>query len=191
MANFVCFVAARAAKAAETCARTGLSREGRRLLVYASAETHTWIQKAADLSGLGTDAIRWIATDAEQRMDTGCAAPRDRGGSPPRPSAVSRRRHRGIGQHRRRRSARRRSRRSAANTGCGFTSTAPTARWRRRRRERRRACARWARPIRWRSIRTSGSTRRWKPAACWCAMPPGCATRFRITRPTTTSTMRS
>src|SRR5580765_4887937 len=33
-------------------------------------ETHTWIQKAADLSGLGTDAIRWIATDREQRMDS-------------------------------------------------------------------------------------------------------------------------
>ena len=39
------------------------------MLVYASTETHTWIQKAADLFGLGTDAIRWIATDDEQRMD--------------------------------------------------------------------------------------------------------------------------
>jgi aromatic-L-amino-acid/L-tryptophan decarboxylase len=37
--------------------------------VYASAETHTWIQKATDLFGLGTDAIRWIPTDAELRMD--------------------------------------------------------------------------------------------------------------------------
>jgi aromatic-L-amino-acid decarboxylase len=37
--------------------------------VYGSTETHTWIQKAADLFGLGTDAIRWIATDEEQRMD--------------------------------------------------------------------------------------------------------------------------
>ena len=43
-------------------------REGRSLLVYASMETHTWIQKAADLSGLGTDAIRWIPADAQQRM---------------------------------------------------------------------------------------------------------------------------
>jgi glutamate/tyrosine decarboxylase-like PLP-dependent enzyme len=40
------------------------------LLVYASMETHTWIQKAADLFGLGTDALRWIATDHEQRMDS-------------------------------------------------------------------------------------------------------------------------
>jgi aromatic-L-amino-acid decarboxylase len=37
--------------------------------VYASTETHTWIQKAADLFGLGTDSIRWIAADDEQRMD--------------------------------------------------------------------------------------------------------------------------
>jgi glutamate/tyrosine decarboxylase-like PLP-dependent enzyme len=39
--------------------------------VYCSAETHTWIQKAADLSGLGTDAIRWIAVDGDLRMDVG------------------------------------------------------------------------------------------------------------------------
>ena len=40
-----------------------------RLRVYASTETHTWIQKAADLFGIGTDAIRWIAVDEQQRMD--------------------------------------------------------------------------------------------------------------------------
>ena len=38
------------------------------LRVYGSAETHTWIHKAADLFGLGTDAIRWIDTDDDQRM---------------------------------------------------------------------------------------------------------------------------
>jgi glutamate/tyrosine decarboxylase-like PLP-dependent enzyme len=70
MANFVCFVAARAAKAPWDVRKEGLSREGRPLLVYASMETHTWIQKAADLFGLGTDAIRWIGTDEEQRMDS-------------------------------------------------------------------------------------------------------------------------
>ena len=69
MANFVCFVAARAASAPNV--RTvGLASGGPRLLAYASTETHTWIQKAADLFGLGTDAIRWIATDEEQRMDS-------------------------------------------------------------------------------------------------------------------------
>jgi aromatic-L-amino-acid decarboxylase len=70
MANFVGFFAARAAKAPDTRAR-GVRHDGRAPRVYASAETHTWIQKAADLSGIGTDAIRWIDVDREQRMDVG------------------------------------------------------------------------------------------------------------------------
>jgi len=70
MANFVGFFAARAAKAPWNLRAHGMTGEGARpLRVYASAETHTWIQKAADLSGLGTDAVRWIATDDRQRMD--------------------------------------------------------------------------------------------------------------------------
>ena len=68
MANFVCFLAARAAKAADV--RTGGLRGAPAALhVYASTETHTWIQKAADLFGLGTDAIRWIDVDGAQRVD--------------------------------------------------------------------------------------------------------------------------
>jgi aromatic-L-amino-acid decarboxylase len=69
MANFVGVIAARAAKAADNVRRRGMSREVSRLLLYTSTETHTWVQKAADLFGLGTDAIRWIATDDRQRMD--------------------------------------------------------------------------------------------------------------------------
>jgi aromatic-L-amino-acid decarboxylase len=41
----------------------------RKLRIYASAETHTWIHKASDLAGLGTESIRWIATDSHLRMD--------------------------------------------------------------------------------------------------------------------------
>lgn len=70
MANFVGFLAARAAKTPWDVRKDGVTGARRRLVVYASAETHTWIHKAADLSGLGTEAIRWIATDAEFRMDT-------------------------------------------------------------------------------------------------------------------------
>jgi aromatic-L-amino-acid decarboxylase len=69
MANFVCFVAARAARAVGDIRQEGLSGAGRSMVLYASVETHTWIQKAADLFGLGTNAIRWIATDDRQRMD--------------------------------------------------------------------------------------------------------------------------
>ena len=70
MANFVCFLAARTARAGWDVRKTGISGSHPRLLVYASAETHTWIQKAADLFGFGTDAIRWIAVDEHQRMKT-------------------------------------------------------------------------------------------------------------------------
>ena len=68
MANFICFIAARAAKAPGKVREQGLPRDGRRLRVYASTETHTWLHKAADLSGLGTDAIRWIGVDSSQRI---------------------------------------------------------------------------------------------------------------------------
>ena len=70
MANFVCFLAARAARAGWNIRRQGATGpSGERLVVYGSAETHTWIQKATDLAGLGTDAVRWIPTDASLRMD--------------------------------------------------------------------------------------------------------------------------
>ena len=70
MANLVCFLAARAARAGWDVRELGASGDsGRRLRVYASTETHTWIQKAADISGLGTASIRWIPTDAGLRMD--------------------------------------------------------------------------------------------------------------------------
>ncbi len=70
MANFIGFIAGRRAKAPWDVRTGGAGpRDGKRLCVYASEETHTWIQKAADLSGLGTDAIRWVKTDDRQRMD--------------------------------------------------------------------------------------------------------------------------
>jgi glutamate/tyrosine decarboxylase-like PLP-dependent enzyme len=68
MANIVGFLAARAAKAGWDVRTEGVA-SGRRLLAYASAETHTWIQKAADLAGIGTASVRWIPTDARLRMD--------------------------------------------------------------------------------------------------------------------------
>lgn len=69
MANMVCFLAARQAKAGWDVRTTGL--RGPQLRVYCSKEAHTWIQKAADISGLGTDAIRSIATDHDMCIDLG------------------------------------------------------------------------------------------------------------------------
>lgn len=67
MANIVGFFAARAAAAGPDMRAKGVG--GTLLRAYCSAETHTWIQKAADLSGLGTDTIRWIPVDKEMRID--------------------------------------------------------------------------------------------------------------------------
>ena len=68
MANFVGFLAARRARASWDIRAGGL-RPGPQLTVYASAETHTWIQKAADLFGLGTSSVRWIGVDRQRRID--------------------------------------------------------------------------------------------------------------------------
>jgi aromatic-L-amino-acid decarboxylase len=71
MANMVGFFAARARAASWDVRAAGMNPAGTPALrVYASAETHTWLHKAADLSGLGTDQIRWIPTTPDLRMDT-------------------------------------------------------------------------------------------------------------------------
>ena len=67
MANFVCFLAARQAKAVWDVRTKGMG--GTRLRAYCSKETHTWIQKAADIAGMGTEAIRWIPVDDKMRVD--------------------------------------------------------------------------------------------------------------------------
>lgn len=70
MANFVGFLAGRRAKAGWDVRKLGMAGGRGQPRVYASAETHTWIHKAADLFGLGTDAIRWVPVDSSLRMDT-------------------------------------------------------------------------------------------------------------------------
>jgi aromatic-L-amino-acid decarboxylase len=69
MANIVGFIAARKAKSPWDIRTKGLAdSESRRLVLYGSAEMHTWIYKAADMCGLGTSAVRWIPTDDQLRM---------------------------------------------------------------------------------------------------------------------------
>ena len=69
MANFTAFLAARTAKAPKSIKEDGLSNATQRLVVYCSKTTHTWIEKAAILFGLGSKAIRWIQADAANKMD--------------------------------------------------------------------------------------------------------------------------
>jgi glutamate/tyrosine decarboxylase-like PLP-dependent enzyme len=69
MANIVCLLAARQAKASWDVRASGLNGN-KRLLIYCSKETHTWVQKAADMAGIGTENIRWIRTGKDLSMDT-------------------------------------------------------------------------------------------------------------------------
>lgn len=69
MANFTAFLAARTAKAPKSIKEEGIQNTSKKLTVYCSKTTHTWIEKAVFLFGLGTKAIRWIPTDASNKMD--------------------------------------------------------------------------------------------------------------------------
>lgn len=69
MANFTAFLAARTAKSPKNIKEEGVFAAGGKLVVYCAKTTHTWIEKAAVLFGLGTKAIRWIDTDGDNKMD--------------------------------------------------------------------------------------------------------------------------
>ena len=56
MANFVGFLAARRARAAQDVREKGVGAGGAAHASTRSSETHTWIQKAADLFGHGTES---------------------------------------------------------------------------------------------------------------------------------------
>ena len=71
MANFTAFLTATTVKAPGNIKEDGISDASGKLTVYCSRTTHTWIEKAAVLFGLGSKAIRWIQTDAANKMDTG------------------------------------------------------------------------------------------------------------------------
>ena len=67
-ANFLGFVAARKALTDWDIRQDGLYGDPRRLTAYVSQDTHTWIDKAADVCGLGAVGIRWLETDSQQRL---------------------------------------------------------------------------------------------------------------------------
>jgi aromatic-L-amino-acid decarboxylase len=67
MANFIALKAARDDRATWDIRRSGAGA-GPRLAVYASEEVHVTTDRAADMLGLGTDAVRKVAVDGEYRM---------------------------------------------------------------------------------------------------------------------------
>jgi glutamate/tyrosine decarboxylase-like PLP-dependent enzyme len=75
MANMVCLIAAIRAQAGWDVRKVGVAGgEGGKLRIYASAEVHTWLQKGADICGLGTDAFRSVPVDDTLAMDVGALA---------------------------------------------------------------------------------------------------------------------
>ena len=71
MANILAFIAARRWKADWDIRGEGLYGDRARLTVFASEETHTWLQSAADTTGIGTSSICWVPVDDQQRLDVG------------------------------------------------------------------------------------------------------------------------
>ncbi len=69
MANFTAFLAARTAKSPKNIKEDGLSSTSQKLTIYCSKTTHTWVEKAAILFGLGSKSIRWIPTDSYNKMN--------------------------------------------------------------------------------------------------------------------------
>ena len=71
MANLVGLVVARNATADIDVRRNGVQALERRTTWYASSEVHSCMQKALELMGLGSVALRKIRVDAEYRIDLG------------------------------------------------------------------------------------------------------------------------
>ncbi|HUI09209.1 MAG TPA: aminotransferase class V-fold PLP-dependent enzyme [Bacteroidota bacterium] len=72
MANFVCFLAARKAKVPwDVRVAGGADPRSALLRIYCSSETHTWINKAVELFGLGQASLRKIPAGEDQRMSAG------------------------------------------------------------------------------------------------------------------------
>jgi aromatic-L-amino-acid/L-tryptophan decarboxylase len=67
MATFAALKAARDAKAGWEIARLGAAA-GPPLVLYASSEVHTVTERAADMLGLGRDAVRYVPIDAALRL---------------------------------------------------------------------------------------------------------------------------
>jgi glutamate/tyrosine decarboxylase-like PLP-dependent enzyme len=69
MANLVGLAVARQARAGFDVRTEGLQGDHPRLTVYCSTETHSSVQKAVELLGLGSRTLRYIPVDAAYRID--------------------------------------------------------------------------------------------------------------------------
>lgn len=69
IANFLAVTVARTAALGASVRRTGVAAGGKHLTAYASAAAHSCIRQALELSGLGSDALRVVASDSLGSVD--------------------------------------------------------------------------------------------------------------------------
>jgi aromatic-L-amino-acid/L-tryptophan decarboxylase len=69
MANFIAVTIARDVAFGFGVRRSGVVAQERKLTAYGSTAVHGCIARAMDLSGIGSDALRLIATDSRHRID--------------------------------------------------------------------------------------------------------------------------
>lgn len=69
MANLVGLTVARNAKAGFDIRREGVQASPRRMMLYGSSEMHSSLQKAAEMLGLGNEALRRIPVNADFQID--------------------------------------------------------------------------------------------------------------------------
>jgi glutamate/tyrosine decarboxylase-like PLP-dependent enzyme len=71
VANFTGFLAGRTAKSPKNIKEEGIGGSTQPLVVYCSKTTHTWIEKASVIFGLGSNSVRYIDTYWNNKMNTG------------------------------------------------------------------------------------------------------------------------
>lgn len=69
LANMIAVLVARRAALGPDVRTEGIATGGKRLVAYTSVAAHQCIAQAADLCGLGTEALRLIPVDAQGRME--------------------------------------------------------------------------------------------------------------------------
>jgi aromatic-L-amino-acid decarboxylase len=69
MANLIAIVIARDVELGFPVRQQGVAASSKRLTAYGSAAVHSCINKAMDISGIGSDALRMIDTDSRHRID--------------------------------------------------------------------------------------------------------------------------
>jgi aromatic-L-amino-acid/L-tryptophan decarboxylase len=69
MANLIAIIIARDVELGFSVRQQGVATKPKRLTAYGSTAVHGCIGKAMDISGIGSDALRMIATDSRHRID--------------------------------------------------------------------------------------------------------------------------